>query len=757
MTTRSKPRKRKWTRRRFLKTSAAAGGALVLGFVIAPAIGRARREGAMRDLAETTGEFRPNAWLSIHPDDRIVFTLDRVEMGQGTMTSHPMLIAEELEVDPTAIEVEFAVADRSYNHPEFGLQITGGSSSVRTSWEQLRHAGAVAREMLRAAAAEEWAVPIEECVAEHGAVVHRPTDGRRTYGSLTQVAAHQSMPDPPLKAAKDFKVLGAALDRFDAPLKVNGSAVFGIDTAVPGMVTAVIIRPPVLGAMVKTFDATGALTRPGVHTVVDIPPGVAVVADTYWQARTAVDAVTVEWEGGHATLHSDVLSEELRQLTAVPGSEVRNDGDAELVLAAHSSTVEAAYEVPHLAHAPMEPQNCTAHVNGDRCEIWAPTQSPGVARDLVATALDLPLDNVVVHTTFLGGGFGRRLVSDFVLEAAHLSKRIGQPVKVIWSREDDMCHSLLRPQVRHVLRAALSETGVPLAWRHRVAAPTLLGSIIPEWLPAMTPGAVPQALDRGLSRMVGGVFHGDWVADPTSTEGARDTPYAIENVRVELALHDPGVPIGFWRSVGHSHTAFAVESFIDELAEAAGQDPYAFRRELLRNAPRHRGVLDLAAEHAGWDTPPPAGIARGIAQHFSFETYVAQVAEVSVVDDRIRVHKVVCAVDCGRVINPDIVRAQMESGIVFGLSAALKQRISYADGHVEQENFHNYEMLRMNEMPEIEIVIAPSDAAPTGVGEPGVPPIAPAVANALAAATGRRIRSLPIEAEWRRQLPETHA
>jgi CO/xanthine dehydrogenase Mo-binding subunit len=741
---------RRWTRRRFLKVSAAGGGALILGFSATPLVSGYRRRAAIRATATATGEFRPNAWLAIHPDERIVFTLDRVEMGQGTMTSHTMLIAEELEVDPRAIEVEFAVADRRYIHPEMMLQITGGSSSVRTSWEQLRYAGAVAREMLRAAAAEAWEAPLGECAAERGAIVHRPSGKRRTYGSLTRLAAEQPIPDPPLKNAAACALIGTSIDRLDAPRKVDGSAIFGIDVQVPDAVAAVIIRPPLVGATVKSFEAGDALARRGVRAVVDIPGGVAVVADTYWQARAAADAVRVAWEGGRANLDTATLSDELRALTAAPGKAVRDDGDAEAALAAAGRTIEAAYEAPHLAHAPMEPQNCTARVEGDRCEIWAPTQAPGVARDLVATALDLPLEHVTVHTTFIGGGFGRRLVSDFVLEAAHVARRIGQPVKVVWSREDDMRHSVYRPQVRHALRAALGEDGWPAAWRHRVAAPSLLVPVLRDFLPALTPGVVPRAVDRGLTRLAGGVFSREWVADFSSTEGASDTAYAIPNLRVELALHDAGVPIGFWRSVGHSHTAFAVESFIDELAAAAGRDPYEFRRALLRDAPRHRAVLEAAGERAGWGAPLPAGVGRGIAQHYSFETYVAQVAEVSVADDRIRVHRVVCAVDCGRVVNPDIVRAQMEGGIVFGLSAALKQRISYAGGAVDQSNFHDYPMLRMNEMPEIDVVILDSDAEPTGVGEPGVPPIAPAVANALAAATGRRIRTLPIEREWAR-------
>ncbi|MCH7478351.1 MAG: xanthine dehydrogenase family protein molybdopterin-binding subunit, partial [SAR324 cluster bacterium] len=476
----------------------------------------------------------------------------------------------------------------------------------------------------------------------------------------------------------------------------------------------------------------------------EIPSGVAVVADSYWKARSATSAIKVEWAGGQTKLDSEGISAELKKLLDEPGKTVREDGDADAALAG-VTWVEADYEAPHLAHATMEPMNCTAHVQGDRCEIWAPTQVPGPAREQVARALNLDQGNVVVHTTFLGGGFGRRLESDFVLEAAHVSRKVGRPVKVIWSREDDMVHGVYRPHVRHRFRGALNDAGKPVAWRHRIAAPSVLGAILPKWLPSMTPNATPAVINRGVAALVDGLFNNHWVADETSSEGASDTAYAIENLKVELALHDPGVPVGFWRSVGHSHTGFAVESFIDELAIAAGSDPYQFRRALLQNAPRHLGVLEAAAKAAGWGKPLPKGVFRGIAQHKSFNTYVAQVAEVSVSEGRVRVHRVLCAVDCGQVINPDIVRAQMESGIVFGLSAALKQRISYKEGQVEQSNFHNYTMLRMNEMPTIEVVIIASSEPPTGVGEPGVPPIAPALTNAIAAATGQRIRKLPIE------------
>ena len=541
--------KRRWTRRRFLRATAVGGGALVLGFYIAPVVSRNRRQRAIRDAAETTGEFRPNAWLGIQPDNTIVFTLDRVEMGQGTMTSHPMLIAEELEVDPKAIKVEFADADRRFGHPQFFLQLTGGSSSVRTSWELLRRAGAVAREMLRAAGAQQWGVPIDECTAEQGEIVHQPTGQRQTYGSLTRLAAQMPIPAPLLKDQADFTLIGTSVDRLDASMKSDGSAIYGIDVAMPDMATAVVIRPTSVGATVKSFDATEAIGRPGIKTVVDIPSGVAIVADSYWKAHTAADTVTVEWEGGRHPQSTAEITKALAELTSQPGRVIRDDGDVEAVLAEANDAVEAVYEVPHLAHATMEPMNCTADVQGDRCEIWVPTQAPGVAREAVSAALDLPRENVVIHTTFIGGGFGRRLAADFIVEAAHISKRIEQPVKVMWFREDDMCHSMYRPYVRHALRAVLDDSGNPTAWRHRVAAPSLLEAILPQWLSAMTPDMVPGAVNRRLIGFARGALSNDWMGDPTSTEGASDTPYAVENLRVELALHDPGVPIGFWRSV----------------------------------------------------------------------------------------------------------------------------------------------------------------------------------------------------------------
>ena len=501
--------KRRWTRRRFLRATAVGGGALVLGFYIAPVVSCNRRQRAIRDAAEATGEFRPNVWLVIQPDNTIVFTLDRVEMGQGTMTSHPMLIAEELEVDPKAIQLEFTDADRRFDHPEFFLQLTGGSSSVRASWKLLRRAGAVAREMLRAAGAQQWGVPIDECTAQQGEIVHQPTGRRQTYGSLTRLAAQMPIPDPPLKDQADFTLIGTSVDRLDASMKSDGSAIYGIDVAVPDMATAVVIRPTSVGATVKLFDATEAIGRPSIKTVIDIPSGVAIVANSYWKARAAADTIMVEWESGRHPQSTAEITKELAELTSQPGRVIRDDGDVEAVLAEENDVVEAVYEVPHLAHATMEPMNCTADVQGDRCEIWVPTQAPGVAREAVSGALDLPRENVVIHTTFLGGGFGRRLAADFIVEAAHISKRIEQPVKVVWSREDDMCHSMYRPHVRHALHAVLDDSGEPMAWRHRVAAPSLLEAILPQWLSAMTPDMVPGAVNRRLTGLARGALSND--------------------------------------------------------------------------------------------------------------------------------------------------------------------------------------------------------------------------------------------------------
>jgi isoquinoline 1-oxidoreductase beta subunit len=696
------------TRREFLQAASAAGAGLVIGFTL-PSCAR----------APAGPPLEPNAWLRIGTDESILVLVDRSEMGQGVTTSLPMLLAEELEADWSKVRIEFAPADPAYNNPLFGMQGTGGSTSVRAAWTPLRKAGAAAREVLIAAAAQTWGVPPAECRAENGAVVH--TGGRRlSYGRLVATAATLPVPaDPPLKVPADWKIVGTRVPRLDTPPKVDGSAQFGIDVTVPGLLVAVVARCPVFGGTVASFDAAGAQAVPGVRQVVPISSGIAVVADGYWPALTGRAALEVVWdEGPNAGVSSASISRLLADRAERPGARARHDGNPDAALPAGGRRLDAVYQTPFLAHATMEPMNCTAHVRADGVDIWAPTQFQTGAHQMGAAIGGVAPEQVKVHTTYLGGGFGRRFELDFVQEALETSKAVGAPVKVVWSREDDIQHEYYRPASYHRMRAGLDARGQPVVWTHRVVAPSIMARVFPN------------TVQNGL--------------DGEAVEGAVDMPYAVPNVHVDYVLTDTGVPVGFWRSVNHSFNAFAVESFIDELAHAAEQDPYEYRRTLLANAPRYRRVLELAATRAGWGSALPAGVFRGIAVHKAFESYVAQVAEVSVAaDGTVRVHRVVCAVDCGPVVNPDTVEAQMQSGIVYGLTAALYGDIGIERGRVTQGNFHDYQMLLMADMPLIEVHIVPSTDPQGGVGEPGTPPIAPAVGNAIFAATGKRIRTLP--------------
>jgi isoquinoline 1-oxidoreductase beta subunit len=699
------------TRRQFLQAASAAGASLVIGFTF---------HGCAKAGVPAGPPLEPNAWLRIGTDESILIIVDRSEMGQGVTTSLPMLLAEELEADWSKIRIEFAPADPKYNNLLFGMQGTGGSSSVRAAFTALRQAGAGAREVLISAAAQTWNVDRAECRAEKGAVIH--SGGRRlTYGRLVATAATLPVPtDPPLKEAKDWKILGTRVPRLDTPLKVDGSAEFGIDVTLPGMLVAVVARCPVFGGKVASFDPATAQAVPGVRHVVQISSGVAVVADGYWPAKTGRDALQVSWtEGPNAAVSSTTIARLLAERAGRPGARARHDGHPDAAMTAASRGVEAVYETPFLAHATMEPMNATAHVRADGVDIWAPTQFQTGAHQMGATIGGVPPEQVKVHTTYLGGGFGRRFELDFIQEALETSKAVGAPVKVIWSREDDVKHEWYRPASYHQVRAGLDGRGQPVAWTHRVVAPSIMIRVFPN------------TVQNGL--------------DGEAVEGAVEMPYSVPNVHVDYVLTDTGIPVGFWRSVNHSYNAFAVESFIDELAHAAEQDPYEYRRGLLASAPRYLRVLELAATKAGWGAPLPAGRSRGIAVHKAFESYVAQVAEVSVGSDgTVRVHRVVCAIDCGPVVNPDTVEAQMQSGIVYGLTAALYGEIGIDGGRVVQSNFHDYQMLRLAEMPVVEVHIVPSTDAQGGVGEPGTPPIAPAVCNAIFAATGKRIRKLPI-------------
>ena len=697
-------------RRAFLQTAGGAGAALVIGFRIP---GRGEQEPA---------PFAPNAWLRISPDDSVLVIVDRSEMGQGVATSLPMLLAEELEADWSKVKIEFAPADKAYINPLFGLQGTGGSSSVRAAWTPLRKAGAAAREVLIAAAAQRWAVKTTECRAENGAVVHTKTKRRLRYGQLAARAATLPVPtDVPLKDPKDWRIAGKPTKRLDAAVKTNGRAKFGIDTWVPGLRIAVVARSPVFGGKVKSFDATAAKAVEGVRNVVQISSGVAVVATGYWPAKLGRDALKVEWdEGSVASVSSAGISAMFAERAGQASAAVaKHVGDPEGGLSGAATKVEADYEMPFLAHTTMEPMNATAHVRADGVDIWAPTQFQTGAQGIGAAIGGVPPEQVKVHTTYLGGGFGRRFELDFIQEALETSKAVGTPVKVIWSREDDVRNGQYRPANFHRMRAGLGADGKPVAWSHRIVAPSIMARVFPN------------TVQNGL--------------DGEAVEGGAELPYTVPNLHVDYVLTDTGIPVGFWRSVNNSFNGFAVETFIDECAAAAKADPYEYRRALLANAPRHRGVLELAATKAGWGTPLPAGRARGIAVFKSFESFVAQVAEVSVSSaGEVRVHRVVCAVDCGMHVNPQTIEAQMQGGIVFGLTAALKGAITIDKGRVQQGNFNDYEMLRMHEMPVVEVYIVPSNEAPGGIGEPGTPPIGPAVGNAIFALTGKRIRKLPI-------------
>jgi isoquinoline 1-oxidoreductase beta subunit len=715
------------SRRRFFKTSAFVGGGLVLG-VYLPGI-RPAAEAAEPPQAT----FSPNAFVRIGADESVTVIVNHSEMGQGAYTTVPMLVAEELEADWTNVRFESAPVDPAYNHTIYGIQMTGGSSSTYSEWDRLRKAGAAAREMLIKAAAETWQVDPKACRADNGFVISN-SGQHLSFGKLVENASKLTPPEnPTLKDPKDFKIVGKPTKRLDTVEKINGKAVFGLDVNLPGMLIAVVARSPVFGGQVKSFNADKAKAVPGVKHVVPIPRGVAVVADGFWAAKRARDLLEIVWdEGPLASLDSLTQGEQYAALAKKPGAVARKDGDAAAALAGAAKKFEATYDLPYLAHAPMEPINCVADVRADHCEVWTGTQYQTVDRAAAAEEAGLKPEQVNLHTTLLGGGFGRRAVPDshFVREAVQISKAIKTPVKVVWTREDDTRGGYYRPRALHQVSAGLDAAGNLVAWQQRIVCQSfIVGTAFESYV-----------VKNGV--------------DATAVEGANDIPYAIPNLLVDWHRAPNGIPTIWLRSVGHTHTAFVIETFLDELAHAAGKDPLEFRRALLGDRqPRLRGVLDLVAEKSGWGQPLPAGRGRGLALHESFGSYAAHVVEVSVSKEgQVRVHRVVCAVDCGPAVNPDNIRAQMEGGTVFGLTCALYGEITFENGRVKQRNFHDYPMLRMNEMPIVEAHIVSSTDKMGGVGEPAVPPVAPAVANALFAVTGKRVRKLPIRARDLKQV-----
>jgi isoquinoline 1-oxidoreductase beta subunit len=709
-------------RRRFLQGAAAATAGLTIGF---------HWTGHSRAAAATNDVLAPNAFVRVAPDNTVTVMIKHVEMGQGTYTGLSTIVAEELDADWSQVRAEAAPADASrYNNLAFGqIQGTGGSTAVANSWDQLRKAGATARAMLVAAAAADWSVPAAEISVERGVVKHAGSGRSATFGALASKAAALPVPaSVSLKNPRDFRLIGQYVPRLDSVAKTNGTAQFALDVSLPEMVTTVIQRPPLFGAKVRSLDATAAKAIPGVLDVVQVPAGVAVVGKTFWAARQGRDALKIEWDDSAAEKRSSTeLMIAYEELANSPGTPARRDGNADTALDTAARRLKAAFKFPYLAHAPMEPLTCVVRLTADACEIWAGDQFQTVDQGNAAQAAGLKPEQVSINTLYAGGSFGRRAntVSDYIVEAVSVAKALGangKPVKLIWTREDDIRGGRYRPMYFHAIEAGLDSDGKLVAWRQRIVGQSILQD---------TPFAAVMVKDG---------------VDETSVEGASTMPYAIPNLAVELHTTQVGVPVLWWRSVGSTHTAYANEVFLDELAHAAGKDPVVFRRDMLKD-PRHLGVLNLAAEKAGWGKPLPAGKGRGVALHKSFGTYVAQVAEVSVAaNGKVKVDRVVCAVDCGVPVNPDVIKSQMEGAIGFGIGAVLYGAITLKAGQVEQSNFFDYQVLRIEDMPAVEVYIVPSTEAPTGVGEPGVPPVGPALSNAVYAASGKRIRTLPFAA-----------
>lgn len=708
------------TRRAFLRDAGLGTAGLAVAFHL-PACS-AKKFGGPNDL-------EPNAALRITPEGEVIFTLARVEMGQGTLTSETMMIAEELNMDPARIRIEHAPASSAFADPDFGVQITGGSNSTRTSWSVLRQAGATAREALIGAAAAAWGIAPSDVVLADGEL----SSGERKAGMGEMATAARdfvsSRAQP--KPRSEWKVIGTDRRRLDARAKTDGTARFTADVAVEGLEIGAVRRGP-LGSKPVSIDKSAAEKMPGVKAIFEISTGVAVVADRTHRAFRAAEALQIEWSG--STFSTEAMWNEYASiLDGGKGAVARSEGDVDSALSG-DDVLEAEYKLPFLAHATMEPQVAIASVERERCRIWAPTQAPMQCALAAQRVTGLSVDQIEVHQTLLGGGFGRRGEVDFVVEAVEMSKVRGKPVRVMWTRPDDLQNDFYRPASLHRLRGKLSGKA-PVAWRHDIVQETALQRPVGLMLKEAMPGFVAGVASWAMSTFAN---------DPTIVEGAEKLPYAIDHLEVTYHKRPAVVPVGFWRSVGHSSNGFVVESFIDELAHAAGEDPVAFRRKLLRKHPRHLGVLELAAQKAGWGQPLPPGRARGVAVHESFRSYVAEIAEVSVDQGQIRVHKVVAAVDCGTAVHPDGVRAQIESGIVFGLSTALTQQaITFENGQVQQSNFDDFQALRMNQCPDIEVHVVESTEDPTGVGEPGTPPIAAAVGNAVFALTGHRLRELP--------------
>lgn len=722
------------SRRQFLIGTGLVGGGLVLGLGLGD---KAVVPGTV------PGSFQPNAWLQITSDGRVIFQLHKVEMGQGVMTSLATIIGEELDFDPAAMTVELAGVHPDFDDPENQTQITGGSTSIKNSWQPLREAGAAARAMLVAAAAQRWSVARSDCHTDNGVVINTLSEERLTYAELASAARELGSVDYQLKSAQQYRWIGKSIPRLDAVAKSTGRAQYGVDVIKPQMKIAVVVRSPHFGGSVKSWQVSSVDTRPGVIAAFPIHSGIAIVADSYWQARTAANGLQVEWDKGPlAGLDSAAIRQgHQRALAEETPHWVKEQGDVAASLDSAATVLKAEYGVPYTHHSPMEPQNATALYSGDRMEIWAPNQVPDVCRAVAAHFTGIKQDNITVNTTLLGGGFGRRGYPDFVGEAAAVALQLpDRAIKLMWSREDDMQHDYYRPATYHGLQAGLDDSGKLVAWQHTLASTSILQGYGVNVFSALLPSWVPTTVARATGKFIGEQLGG---IDPTMAEGAT-VSYQVENMGIGQVLYDPGIPTGFWRSVGFSHNCFAAESFLDEVAHAAHEDPVAIRQRLLDPDSRSVGVLKLVTEKAAWGKPS-ANVSQGIAVVEPFNSYCAMVVEVSVQGTDFTVERVVAAVDCGLPINPEIIKAQVESAIVYGLTAAIKAPVTIKGGRVEQSNFHDLPVLRINETPLMEVYIVESMERPTGIGEIGVPGVAPALANALFAATGQRLRELPLK------------